>query len=424
MSKYWRIILTLCLFLFSHSIFAKDFIHSTFMSAEHMIIGDEIFISLNKNQEGQKKLLLSLPNGLQLTYGDIVAMGDFYGNPEEPITLGETVDERKTRFIKAFNSFAVDSSATLEVQNIVNIMHDEANTIEEALKQGKSIEEVYKQISHQLDIDYNCATGGGCSTYTWWLTPGRYISLMNMNYDHFGDNAIIAYQAGHEIALQEALHAHQTQDIQRLQKAYAMNAFACHFLTDRFASGHIRTPRYELSTSIRPNTIGSLLADYMHDEENEYGLHVHNLRGDHWIAFGDKTYFEAKAKTHVKMTIKTVQASTDEIFYAYQEGSLPTTHLVNALIPVPDESENKSSLDISPLFYIDTASQQLMRRSKLNDYNDKQWTNSWWGWTTFAALAKERGISVIGQAKLVQSEWKNEAIKAGLITDKSILRGI
>lgn len=77
-----------------------------------------------------------------------------------------------------------------------------------------------------------------------------------------------------------------------LGTAYAYNAFADHFLTDLFASGHLRTSRLELreqcTLPVVGGLTGDLLARFMHDEDCPYGLTVHNARGDTRTGYGDK----------------------------------------------------------------------------------------------------------------------------------------
>lgn len=73
---------------------------------------------------------------------------------------------------------------------------------------------------------------------TWNRPKGQpsYLELAEINWDHFGDDALTAYSAGHEVALSKAYNGN-------LERAYTMNAFADHFLEDLFAAGHVRTPR-------------------------------------------------------------------------------------------------------------------------------------------------------------------------------------
>ena len=71
------------------------------------------------------------------------------------------------------------------------------------------------------------------------------MKLAENNHDHFQPYAKDAYIVGHELALEKAREAskvgNQEEKILRLlEEAYSIDAFACHFLTDSFSSGHLR----------------------------------------------------------------------------------------------------------------------------------------------------------------------------------------
>ena len=48
--------------------------------------------------------------------------------------------------------------------------------------------------------------------------------------------------------------------------------------------------------NVTPGLIGDLLAKYMHDEDNRFGLRVTNARGDKWIAYGDGMLMKNRSK--------------------------------------------------------------------------------------------------------------------------------
>ena len=77
------------------------------------------------------------------------------------------------------------------------------------------------------------------------VIQGRKLELTENNYDHFLPYAKDAYLTGHQLAIQKAREASEYPLDPELRKkvlheAFSMEAFACHFLTDSFASGHIR----------------------------------------------------------------------------------------------------------------------------------------------------------------------------------------
>ncbi len=73
----------------------------------------------------------------------------------------------------------------------------------------------------------------------------RYKNLALENISHFsgGGTALATWQAIHRDAVLAALEAGKKGDSGGLARAYALNAFGDHFLTDSFSSGHVRTPR-------------------------------------------------------------------------------------------------------------------------------------------------------------------------------------
>lgn len=416
----YRILFILCLFTPTFS-FSADPSGLQYESSEHIAAGDQVKLYFSAEDPGQIGTPLSLPNGLKLTYGQIVSLGDFYGVVGKAISLGTSEADRRARFLAAFDTFARDPNAVTEMPKIFEIVQFEQDTISDAMKKGENLEDVYARISDDDNRQWNCVTGGGCDAKTWFLKPGRYLQLAKQDYDHFNVNAWTAYQTGHQLALETAMAAHQTEDLQQLSLAYALNGFASHFLSDRFASGHIRTPRMELPANVTPNVIGSLLVSFMHTEENHFGLHMHNLRGDHWLALGDRHYYDLNNKTNIKIIQEALQDSANEIFAAYKDGVIPSSDPVSDIIPIPDEVGNAGLIDISPLFYWDAASRTLYRRMDTANPEDRHWTSDWWGLSTFIMLAREHGIPAFEQAQLVKAGYADEAMKYGLITDSNVL---
>jgi hypothetical protein len=363
----------------------------TFEGAEHVRMGDEVALRFDASHAPQKGVLLHLPNGLVLSYGNVLTLGDFYELPGQPVAEGANLGDMRARFTAAFQSLSKPEEVVGDVAKVLAVIQVEQTTLDDGIKQGIKPEDIYKRIADDISRQLNCATGGGCGE-TWYLEPGRYLTLAMTNNDHFGQYAWITYQVGHQLALELALLAHQTQNHQQIELAYAMNAFASHFLTDRFASGHIRTPRNELFKTVTPNVVGSLLVRYMHHEENAYGLHVHNQRGDHFVAYGDDYYLSDNNADTRTVLQEALQLSADEIFYAYVNGALPQDSKIEALIPVPDEVGNQAKQDIAPLFYWDDQLQLVLRRVTTADVHDRNWTTSWWGWTTYLQLSRERGL--------------------------------
>lgn len=392
--------------------------HSTslkYESTEHIIAGDKVKIRFSPTDPGQSNFIFSLPNGIQLSYGQVLSMGDFYEIVGQRIGDDSlTTDKRRARFLAALHSLTEDTHAVTEVPRIMQVIAQEQAAVTAGEKNGEKISDVYARIDGDDNRLWNCATGGGCLPDIWWMQPGKYLRLVAQDHDHFAQHAEISYQTGHQIALETAIAAHQTHDLQKLQQAYLINAFASHFLSDQFASGHMRTPRAELATTVTPSALGSLLSNFMHTEENTTGLHVHNLRGDRWYAFGDRFYFDAANSTNRAIAEEALQLSADEIFFAYQNGVMPNDSVAK-LLPIPDESNQ-----IAALFYWDATTKILYRRADITNPNDHHWTADWWGWTTLIELARYHGLPVGAQAQLIHAGYGTLALRHGLLSDKSI----
>ncbi len=113
----------------------------------------------------------------------------------------------------------------------------------------------------------------------------------------------MAYRAGHAVAMNLAASIRgqglgpQEQEA-RLREAYAMNAFADHFLIDLLSADHPRAPRkamYEQVTTPVPGlsgNLGSLLVRCMHDPDSPHGLNVRNAASDAWVAYGVKSLLD------------------------------------------------------------------------------------------------------------------------------------
>ena len=205
-----------------------DKIHPYFEGSEHVETG-KIKIEELK--------LLTLPNGLEIKFEEIVALaGDYYGLPNQPIIdpafkdIDQEDSGRHQRFRDAYNTLA--RTPKNEVQNELNKL---LATLQKEIVTGAAVD-----VSTWDEI-----TGG------WWVAGlpvklGRMMQLAETNYDHFLPNAKNAYLAGHQLAIDKAREAgNYSEDDKEEQKrllheAFSLEAFSCHFLTDSFASGHIR----------------------------------------------------------------------------------------------------------------------------------------------------------------------------------------
>ena len=138
-----------------------------------------------------------------------------------------------------------------------------------------------------------------------------------------------------------------------------MDAFALHYLTDLFSSGHIRTPRRELFDASKTQTTAGFSANAMHDEDGYYGLKVKNEHAE-WIAYGDYSYFSPRNIDNRRQINLAIQASIDEVWDAYRTGNAPKEFHAMKYIP------KAASGNHPPLFKFDKPGETLVRDSYLN----------------------------------------------------------
>lgn len=199
-------------------------------------MGDAITLTLSDGSTVTgKDHTFTLENELTVTYGQINGLaGDFYGT-YEPISDGPSDKEQATRFLDAYHTLAARyAGQPAEAIEILNILKKEVDAVNNALAHHQDPSVAYNSLADE--------------SWTFQkLTLFRsgipsYLGLARINWDHFGPDARTAYNAGHSKALEVAIAGD-------LEKAYAMNAFADHFLEDSFSAGHLRTPRRSLHSS-------------------------------------------------------------------------------------------------------------------------------------------------------------------------------
>jgi hypothetical protein len=166
-------------------------------------------------------------------------------------------------------------------------------------------------------------------------------------------------------------------------EAYAMNAFADHFLSDLFSAGHLREPRREIYETSYIGVTANLCAKGMHDEDSKYGLKVSNLAGDRWTAYGDKRYFDSINQPNKLLVDKAIQVSATEIFQAFSKNPKlidPDDFGALRLAPNLDELHDHHGNPLKnfvPMFVVEKA--KVKCRTDLNDLDTPDWTD---GWTT------------------------------------------
>lgn len=291
-----------------------------FGTSEHVAIGEEV-----KLQGLPQDTPLMVKGAVQIQFAHIIALaGDFYGVPGQAISLPGGDDDQKTkRFENAFNTLA--KADNNEVRKLLIEIKDECSQV----KHSSLPHHCY---SNQM-IEGNDAKN---------KIKKDLKALFYDNSDHFSNNARDAYRIGHTYALKMAKEAGLKQDLEGLKLAYALDAFACHFLTDLFAAGHIRNQRGELELFLiselkfpadKAKPLAGILTGAQHEKDGNEGLNVMNENGDQWRAYGDGCFFTPKCKDNREKVIAATQQSVDEIYQAYLHPQEPTEEFVYQLLP-------------------------------------------------------------------------------------------
>lgn len=131
-----------------------------------------------------------------------------------------------------------------------------------------------------------------------------------------------------------------------LVNALALDAMACHFLTDMFAPGHLRTPRVALHNHCQETT-GALLSKCSHDQDNKKGMKVMNEMGDKWFAMGDSMYFDRANRKNRVMTQRAVVASIREVLDAFVSGRAgPVPSVIAQAAPRVKDNTLNGAIDV------------------------------------------------------------------------------
>lgn len=234
-----------------------------FASDEHQTLGDQA--------TGGR--MVSLAPDYQLSYGDMVAIaGDYFESIDQLRSLAavpgpgagtrEEIDYVIERYVRGGDGKGCSADA-----------REAADARYYRLLGQNDAHYLNNQREEQADTAERRA--GRTAGATASPVTGADDLFASIRLDKLAANAAGAYRRGHVRALREAFVAGRNStdptaayqsNLRTVDDAHAADAYACHFLTDSFSAGHIRTQR----TSI---------AAYWNPKEPMF---VHNTKG--WIA--------------------------------------------------------------------------------------------------------------------------------------------
>lgn len=369
-----------------------------FAAIEHKTAGDKAFAAVIERSEldglrgelVRENILVPTEQGwwlnlfgqqdepLDLSAGDWVALGgDFYGIPKAPISVSITnpmgnielrrlsVKEGMPRFEQAYATLAgmvnqegdnYDASKK-KLKGIRDGIALEARVVKQAEDaDDTTIFQALEGHADEANAIYGRASMSDKSRLERFLKrlpmgylKSEYVALAQHNVDHFGERASVAYQAGHATALKtldgvEKLGRQEQLDT--LLKALTKELFACHFATDLFAAGHMRTPRLALiehiytwnqfyqhfDDHIQLALFAGFIAEQMHHVDNIDGLNVRSVHHpDGWLAQGDHCYFEQGQEDNSAQMQAMLEMALMSIIVRFrtltEENFTPTTEL-------------------------------------------------------------------------------------------------
>ena len=275
---------------------------------------------------------------IKIGYGEIIALaGDFFGLKDKTISFDFPLDDwakyeqrMKINFAEAFKTLRPNPGNPFLANNNLNYLR---SLFQEEYK--GLVYAMTKEGGVQLNLANSHTVKSKIDSQIKYAKSYAYGDLLGINMDHFGLDATKSYLAGHKLALEKAKEAHykwekgeKEEAISLLNTAYAYNAFASHFFSDLFSSGHLRTPRrelYHMEMTDPGHVMRGLMANSQHDEDGYLGLWVASEArpNEPWKCFGDASLFDKKSSDNRENLVEALQVSIDEVFDVFESGELP-----------------------------------------------------------------------------------------------------
>lgn len=293
---------------------------------------------------------IPLPVGDKLLrFGEIIALsGDFYAHLDEVAAQTKEIADAWPAIGGVLGFFAGDYRET-------TLQAESAEAAEHILQI------VFRDRDKHPGMAGEIATGAVDTLFNKYPLR-RYGALASQNYCHFASQpwdgsidddrnlALKLYRLYHRRALQEAEAARATRDEAAVVQAIVVDGFACHFLTDLFASGHLRVPRRALTERLGIVRGGSA-SKAAHDEDNK-GLWVRMRKAPGrqrvvWCAYGDNYLRDKDGQQHLAMVREAVRRSVEEVCARFT-GKAPSG-IAEDMLPVPLPSgQGPRPEDLSP----------------------------------------------------------------------------
>ncbi|MDY6900293.1 MAG: DUF4157 domain-containing protein [Cyanobacteriota bacterium] len=203
---------------------SNNYIHR-FESNEHKAMGDQ-----GTSDSKGKPIQIQLADGLTVSFGDITAMaGDYFESVQEIQKLAKKSGDGYTK-----------ANTSDEIRYVLQVKVHGDKTAEK-----KFGEDVKKAVSKR----YYTLAGKNKTHFTNPTLGDQQLTheekAQQRNDEGKTVNNAGSYRANHIKAIHEAVTAGNKKEPKDVAMLY--EAFASHFLTDAYASGHMRTPRESIS---------------------------------------------------------------------------------------------------------------------------------------------------------------------------------
>jgi hypothetical protein len=427
-----------------------------FDTPEHIDIGNTAFMQfIDSNKDLASLLGLKIErdhsNNDKITNIQILlenqtwlAPGDFFGKPKQPICFGENIENQKQRFNKAYATLLKTkySDQIAEVLKYAKEQHDK--------RHGGNGPSIFKHgfdkmyVMNREQVEDNSDNGLVSNLKYSFKTrepnkpwESRYAKLSLTNFDHFGKEAKRAFRAGYLVAIDTAKEAAQATDdetkAQLLRKAMTQMLFACHYLTDLYAAGHIRTPRKAILNSLVNKPINEIpavenistirlmtagfLAKEMHDEDCAKSINV-TINREKWLASGDGTFYKNEYEDNARKVCNAMVAALKEVIKAYNNGeSYEPKYEDFALNNIPEDNTGLNEKRRKPMFKVmkgETSNQEEVHFRKDGTYEKMQLTSTFCHFFSTSVKTKTQEIIEVAEDQVEQFIEEVEKLRDGL----------
>lgn len=346
-----------------------------FSSGEHAVIGDEALKLANPEFANNIK---GLEAKIHYSYGQLVALsGDFFKNVErlafeDPSVLSEFHGRNREGLKKCIDEevHAIRTEQVYGGCGEMKLMQKRVNYV--ALAHDNYSHFAWHNIKlyveeHSRALWFAQLAHLKCDKHQWDITPKQCQKNEEtlhrlVDASHYKNKLKAKYRRLPELFPRKRFTKRYLKEMPKeklIRTALFTNAFADHFLTDAFSSGHMRVPRSQIDEFVKNNaliqsderekgsSISGALTQFLHNLDGTLtGLPVTNSLGHQFVSRSDKQLFSkmgseqlsgiVEKNPQLKLPLQAAHQSLNEVFAVIKNGAsaMPTGEYV-ALQYVP-----------------------------------------------------------------------------------------